>query len=68
MYKTMPNITIEGPKIEDLEVKRLLIKEITDAIEKAYNIPREHTVVVIKENSPENVGVGGTLIIDRRRG
>lgn len=64
----MPNITIEGPKIEDLEVKRLLIKEITDAIEKAYNISREHTVVVIKENSPENVGVGGTLIIDRRRG
>lgn len=64
----MPNITIEGPKLEDLEAKRILIKEITDAIEKAYKLPREHTVVVIKENSPENVGVGGVLISDRRRG
>ena len=64
MHK-MPSVTIEGPKIEDVEIKRALIKEITDALEKAYKIPREAYVVVIKENSPENVGVGGKLIIDR---
>jgi len=61
----MPDVTIEGPKIEEMEIKRELVKEITDALEKAYKIPREAYVVVIKESSPENVGVGGKLIIDR---
>lgn len=61
----MPSVTIEGPKIEEVEIKRKLVKEITDALEKAYKIPREAYVIVIKENSPENVGVGGKLIIDR---
>ena len=63
----MPNATIDGPPIEDLEIKRVLIKEITDAMEKAYKIPRQAYVVLIKENKPENVGVGGELIIDRRK-
>ncbi|MEA2032996.1 MAG: 4-oxalocrotonate tautomerase DmpI [Euryarchaeota archaeon] len=61
----MPNVTIDGPKIEDVEIKRVLVKEITDALEKAYKIPREAYVVLIKENLPENVGVGGKLILDR---
>jgi len=61
----MPDVTIDGPKIEDVEIKRVLVKEITDALEKAYKIPREAYVVLIKENLPENVGVGGKLILDR---
>lgn len=64
----MPNITIDGPKIENIEIKRVLIQEITASIEKAYKIPKEHIIVVIKENSPENVGVAGKLIADMRRG
>ena len=63
----MPNAIIDGPPIEDLEIKRVLVKEITDAMEKAYKIQREAYVVLIKENKPENVGVGGELIIDRRK-
>jgi len=62
----MPNITIEGPLLADLETKRTLVKEITDAALKAYRLPKEAMVVVIKENPPENVGVGGMLIVDRR--
>jgi len=46
---------------------RVLIQEITDSVEKAYKIPRDHIIVVIKENSPENVGVAGKLIADMRR-
>lgn len=61
----MPSVIINGPQIEDIEVKRVLVKEITDALEKAYKIQREAYSVVIKENLPENVGVGGELIIDR---
>ncbi len=64
----MPNITIDGSKIENIEIKRVLIQEITASIEKAYKIPKEHIIVVIKENSPENVGVAGKLIADMRRG
>lgn len=61
----MPSVTIEGPRIEDVEVKRILVREITDALEKAYKIRREAYHVVIKENLPENVGVGGELLVDR---
>ena len=61
----MPNITIEGPMIKDLDVKRELVKGVTELAHKAYRLPREVIVVVIKENAPENVGVGGELIVDR---
>ena len=61
----MPTATLEGPPIEDVEIKRKLVKEITDALEKAYKLPRQVYTVLIKENAANNVGVGGTLIIDR---
>ena len=61
----MPSAIIDGPKIDSLEVKRVLVKEVTDALEKAYRFPRNIYVVLIKENSPENVGVGGQLILDK---
>jgi len=63
----MPSATIEGPKIEDVEIKRVLVKEITDALEKAYKIPRQVYIVLIKENPPENVGSGGQLILDKKK-
>jgi len=63
----MPSATIEGPKIEDIEIKRVLVKEITDALEKAYKLPRQVYVVLIKENPPENVGSGGQLILDKKK-
>ncbi|OFW70784.1 MAG: hypothetical protein A2V52_02995, partial [Actinobacteria bacterium RBG_19FT_COMBO_54_7] len=61
----MPTATVEGPPIKDLERKRMLTREITDAMERAYGIPREAYVVVVKENEPENVCVGGQLLCDR---
>ena len=63
----MPSATIEGPKVTDVETKRLLVKEITDALEKAYKLPRQVYIVLIKENPPENVGSGGRLISDTQR-
>ena len=62
----MPTATLNGPPIEDIEVKRVLVKEITDTLEKAYKLPRNVFTVLIKENLPQNVGVGGELIVDRR--
>jgi len=63
----MPDVTVNGPIIEDVEIKRVLVKEITDALEKAYKLPRDIYVVLIKENPPENVGVGGVLILDKHK-
>ena len=60
----MPNVVIDGPVIKDIEVKRILIKEVTDALENAYKLDRNAYVVFIKENSPENAGFAGKLMID----
>ena len=60
----MPTITVEGPPI-DVEKKRQLVKRLYDAAVDVYKI--EHITVVIKENPPENVGVEGKLLADRRR-
>lgn len=61
----MPIISIEGPKI-DLDTKRTLSKELTDAACKAYGLPRQTIIVLISENDPDNVSVGGELICDRK--
>ena len=60
----MPLAKIEGPPI-DVDVKRVLVKEITDALEKAYKFPRQDYGVIIRENKPDNVGAGGQLVIDK---
>ena len=62
----MPTITCEGPPIKDMEARRKMVKEITDAAHGAYGLPKSVIVVVIRENQPENVAVGGELIADRR--
>ena len=61
----MPLAKIEGPVIS-VDTKRVLVKEITDALEKAYKFPRAVYGVIIKENPPENVGSGGELVLDKR--
>jgi len=63
----MPNIVIEGPKLENIEDKRRFVKEITDTAEKFFKVPREHIVITLKAFPPEKIAVGGTLISDRRR-
>ncbi len=60
----MPTIVVNGPPI-DVDKKRQLVKEITDAAVGVYGgIP---ITVLIKENPPENVGVSGELLVDRRK-
>ncbi len=63
----MPIITVEGPPLE-VETKRQFVKELTDAMAGAYpKIAREHFVVLIRENKPENVASGGELISDKMK-
>ena len=62
----MPIINLDGPPIADLEVRRTLVAELTAAAAKAYAMPAEKIIVLIRENTPQQVAVGGTLIADRR--
>jgi len=61
----MPTITVEGPPVP-LEKKRRLVKGFWEVAAAVYdNVPAEAIVVLIRENGPENVGVGGELLCDR---
>jgi len=62
----MPIIIINGPPIEKIEKKRILVRDLTDAAVQAYGLPKEKIQVLIKENWPENVGTGGELLSDRK--
>ncbi|MFX1249811.1 MAG: 4-oxalocrotonate tautomerase DmpI [Promethearchaeota archaeon] len=62
----MPVVQIYGPKINDIEIKRRLVKEVTESLQEAYKLPLEAFTVIINENNSENVGVGGKLILDRK--
>lgn len=62
----MPILTIEGPPIKDIDVRRALVEELTQAAVKAYQLPAEKIIIMIRENAPEQVAVAGVLISDRR--
>ena len=64
----MPMIVVEGPKIQEEERKRELVKKLTDVAVEIYGIDGEHIIVLIRENALENVGVGGQLMADRAKG
>lgn len=61
----MPIIRIDGPPVTDLDVKRQLVKELSEAAAKAYGLPVNIIHVLIRENQPENVGTGGRLLLDK---
>jgi 4-oxalocrotonate tautomerase len=64
----MPIITIDGPPIDDVDAKRRFVETLTDAMAEVYpRIDREHFVIIMRENRPENVASGGVLISDKHR-
>jgi 4-oxalocrotonate tautomerase len=63
----MPVITVEGPPIADLDKKRRLARDFTEAASEAFGLPEETIVVILHETSPECVASGGELICDRHR-
>ncbi len=61
----MPVIQVDGPKVTDIDKKRDFVRTITDAASTLYDLPKQAIVVLLQETAPDNVGVGGQLIIDR---
>lgn len=61
----MPHVVVNGPPLKDLDRKRTLAKEITNAVSKVYNLPPAAITVVIREDEPTNVASAGVLLSDR---
>jgi len=61
----MPTIMVEGPPM-DIERKMELVKRLSEDAAEVYGI--RHIIVLIRENPPENVGLGGKLLADRKNG
>ena len=62
----MPRVTVEAGEGRTVEQKRRLVKDITDAVVKHFNVEPIAITVVITERSPENMAVAGKLFIDGR--
>jgi len=63
----MPIIRVDGPKVADLDKKRQFVNDVTDVATTLYGLPKQAIVVLLQENTPDNVGVGGELLIDRHK-
>ena len=60
----MPAITMELTPLAK-EKKALLVKEVTESVSKATGLPPQAIFIFIKENSLDNIGVGGKLLADK---
>lgn len=56
----MPVIRINGPKVLDMDRKRQFVKDVTNAASVLYGLPAQKMIVLFRENTPDNVGLGGT--------
>lgn len=63
----MPVITMEAAKLIKQQ-KRILAKEFTETAARVTGLPESGLYVFIKENELDNVGVGGQLLSDRKKG
>lgn len=62
----MPSITMELVKMSK-EKKAQLVKEVTESTSRITGLPQQVIFVFIKENEPDNVGVGGVLLPDMNK-
>ena len=62
----MPVITLEAGSLTK-EQKEQLAKELTASASKIMGIPEQAFVAIIRENNPDNIGVGGILLSERKK-
>ncbi|MEZ0301004.1 MAG: tautomerase family protein [Hyphomicrobiaceae bacterium] len=64
----MPEVYVHAVEGRTLDQKRMLVKEITDAVVKNFNVKPEAVLVQIVESSKESKAKGGFLFSDRPPG
>ena len=62
----MPIVTIKLIEGRDVEVKRGLVKDVTDAICKNVGCPPDAVSIDLIEYKTENLAKGGKLFVDGR--
>ena len=60
----MPFITVKGLDVITLEMKREVVKDITESVVKNFGVPPEVVFVDFIELSKENLASSGKLFID----
>lgn len=63
----MPEVYVHAVKGRTPEQKRGLIKDITEAVVKNYNVPIEAVLVQLVESEPTEKAKGGVLFSEMRR-
>lgn len=61
----MPVITLETASL-NTEQKKMLVSEFTESAARITGIPKEAFYVFLKENTTDNVGVGGKLLSEKK--
>lgn len=60
----MPLVVVNADEGRTIEQKRGLVKDITEAVCKNFNVKPETVSILIREGKKENRGKGGKLAID----
>jgi len=63
----MPIVDISLLEGRDAKKKARLIREVTDAVERALGVPRESVRVLLREVPAEHWGVGGETKAKKKR-
>ena len=61
----MPVITLEAGQLTK-EQKEKLALELTETASRIMGVPAKEFIALIRENAPDNVGVGGVLLSERK--
>lgn len=61
----MPILIVEADAGRTVEQKRGLVRDVTAAVCKNFNVEPQSVTIIIHEQKKENRGKGGTLILDR---
>ncbi len=60
----MPIVIVKAYEGRSIEQKRGLVKDMTDAVCKNFNVPPEAVSITIEEVKKENSAIAGRLAID----
>ena len=61
----MPTIIVEADEGKTIDQKRGLVKDITEAVCKNYNVDSQVVTILLHEQKKENRAKGGVLVVDR---
>ena len=61
----MPLVTVKAKEGRNIEQKRALVKDITEAVVKNFKVQPEAVIIDIVDYSGENLAKAGQLFVDR---